>query len=168
MGTGESGPRARPDATAMTPTRASGSGRAASPVEIREANEACDASAAAPTPARPAPLGGFARYRIDGEIGHGGMGVVLLAWDFDLDRAVAMKVLHDFIDADDRFAARFIEEAQVAARLQHPAVVPIYDVGTNPEGKMYFTMKLIEGLTLSEVVAKRGDEEEVLPLPSGA
>ena len=64
-----------------------------------------------------------------------------------------MKVLrHDAID-DEGFAARFVEEAQVAARLQHPAVVPIYDVGTNPEGKMYFTMKLVEGRTLADVVA---------------
>jgi serine/threonine protein kinase/Tfp pilus assembly protein PilF len=100
------------------------------------------------------PPSGFSRYRIDGEIGHGGMGVVFRAWDFALERAVAMKVLHDFIDEDDGFAARFVEEAQVAARLQHPAIVPIYDVGINDAGKLYFTMKLVEGTTLSEVVAR--------------
>jgi tetratricopeptide (TPR) repeat protein len=106
-----------------------------------------------PAPSPPAPLGGFSRYRIEGEIGRGGMGVVYRVWDLDLDRAVAMKVVRDGAIADVAFT-RFVDEARVTARLQHPAVVPVYDVGTDPAGKLYFTMKLVEGHTLTDVVAR--------------
>ena len=99
-------------------------------------------------------LGDFARYGIGKELGRGGMGTVFRAWDFDLDRAVALKVLNEVIEDDERFAARFIREARVAARLQHPAIVPVYDVGRNPEGKLYFTMRLVDGTTLGEVVRR--------------
>jgi tetratricopeptide (TPR) repeat protein len=112
---------------------------------------------ASPTPA----AAGAWRYRLDGEIGRGGMGAVFRAFDLDLQREVALKVLHLDLAADGSLGARFVEEAQVAARLQHPAIVPVYDVGTMPDGKLYFTMKLVAGRTLDDVVAsaRRGDPD---------
>jgi serine/threonine protein kinase/Flp pilus assembly protein TadD len=109
-------------------------------------------------PQSPAPTW---RYRIDGEIGRGGMGAVFRAFDLDLQREVALKVLHLDLAADPSLGARFVEEAQVAARLQHPAIVPVYDVGSMPDGKLYFTMQLVAGRTLSDVVAgaRRGDAD---------
>ena len=59
-----------------------------------------------------APLGDYSRYRIDGEIGRGGMGVVYRVWDLDLERAVAMKVVREGAVDDPAFAARFVEEAR--------------------------------------------------------
>jgi serine/threonine protein kinase/Tfp pilus assembly protein PilF len=108
----------------------------------------------------PQPTGAW-RYRFDGEIGRGGMGTVFRAFDFDLQREVALKVLHLDLAAGRSVGARFVEEAQVAARLQHPAIVPVYDVGAMPDGKLYFTMKLVAGRTLREVVAsaRRGDAD---------
>ena len=98
------------------------------------------------------PSGGFDRYVIGTELGRGGMGTVLRVWDHDLDRAVAMKVLNDVIADDEGCVARFIQEARLAAKLQHPAIVPIYDVGKNPDRRLYFTMRLVEGRTLGDVI----------------
>src|SRR6185369_1338730 len=115
-------------------------------------------------PAAASPPAGW-RYRLEGEIGRGGMGAVFRAFDLDLQREVALKVLHMDLAADGSLGARFIEEAQVAARLQHPAIVPIYDVGSMPDGKLYFTMKLVAGRTLNDMVAgvRRGDAGDYTP-----
>ncbi len=90
------------------------------------------------------------RYRIVGEIGAGGMGVVHRAYDDELRREVALKVLGRRAD-DPAAAARFAEEARATARLQHPNIVPVYDFGTM-DGRPFFAMKLVEGRTLAQVV----------------
>jgi serine/threonine protein kinase len=78
------------------------------------------------------------RYELDREIGHGGLGVVYAARDLQLQRAVAIKVLDS------------TEEARLIARLEHPAIVPIYDSGTLPDGRAYYAMKLVAGARLDQ------------------
>jgi serine/threonine protein kinase len=78
------------------------------------------------------------RYAIENEIGRGGLGVVYAARDRDLDRRVALKVL------DGALAG----EARLIARLEHPAIVPIHDAGTLPDGRLYYAMKLVDGVCL--------------------
>ena len=88
-------------------------------------------------------------YVLLDELGHGGMGVVYRAKQISLDRIVALKMIRDErLDADDE-RTRFEGEAQSAARLDHPHIVPIYDVG-EIDGRAYFSMRLIEGTTLAD------------------
>ncbi len=92
------------------------------------------------------------------EIGRGGMGVVRKVYDKDLRRFVAMKVVRTSFGGDvssserDRRVGRFLEEAQVAGQLDHPGIVPVYDVGVTADGSVYFTMKLIEGQSLRAIL----------------
>ena len=86
------------------------------------------------------------------EIARGGMGLVLHVWDEVLRRPLAMKVLElDGGGSDAGAAARFLAEAQIAGALQHPAIVPIHDLGVDDDGRLYFTMPLIEGRDLGAV-----------------
>ncbi|MBX9585436.1 MAG: hypothetical protein K2X87_34450, partial [Gemmataceae bacterium] len=88
-----------------------------------------------------------------GEVGRGGMGVVLRAHDLALDREVAVKVLSDRFPADSPAAARFVEEARITARLQHPGIPAVYHTGTLPGGRPFLAMRLIRGRTLSDLLA---------------
>ncbi len=95
------------------------------------------------------------RYRLEGRIGQGGMAVVYSGMDTVLRRRVAIKVLRPELAADSDFVARFYTEAQHAAKLSHPNIVNIYDVGR--EGESYFiVMELIDGATLAEMIEKDG------------
>lgn len=90
------------------------------------------------------------KYVVDAEIGRGGMGSVLRVVDRDLHRDVAMKVLlHDQGDRDRR---RFIEEAQITGQLEHPNIVPVHDIGVDGNGSLFFTMKLVRGRSLADVL----------------
>src|SRR5580698_9530591 len=79
---------------------------------------------------------GIDRYRVGDVIGRGGMGEVVVAYDDRVGRTVALKRMRA---GNDGTAARFLREARVQARLEHPAVVPVHDVGLDPEGRPYFT-----------------------------
>ena len=95
---------------------------------------------------------GFAaRYVNEAPLGQGGMGEVRLYRDARMGRAVAMKILRTFKD-DPEVRARFLREAQIQAQLEHPAVVPVYDMGRNPEGVAFFTMKRVRGPTLARII----------------
>src|SRR5690349_25021873 len=83
-------------------------------------------------------------YTIEGEIGRGGMGVVYRARDERLHRRVAVKVLPPELAFQKEIRERFTREAQTAARLSHPHIVPIHDVGEGA-GVVYFIMGLVEG-----------------------
>jgi predicted Ser/Thr protein kinase len=87
------------------------------------------------------------RYELQSEIGRGGMGVVHRAWDRQLGRAVALKLIADPSDASPETRERFLQEAQLAARLSHPHVVPVYDTG-EWEGKLFIAMQLVEGTSV--------------------
>ncbi len=91
------------------------------------------------------------RYRLEGRIGQGGMAIVYAGVDTVLRRRVAIKVLRDALAADADFVSRFYSEAQHAARLSHPNIVNIYDVGR--EGDTYLiVMELVDGATLAEML----------------
>src|SRR5262252_6100825 len=81
------------------------------------------------------------RYREEGVIGRGGMGVVSAYFDNRVGRSVAWKVLRRDIDDDDQTRARFVREARIQGQLEHPAIVPVYDIGASDDGSPYFTMK---------------------------
>ena len=93
-----------------------------------------------------------ARYHINRPLAAGGMGAVLDIQDNDFRRGAAMKVMHGKFTDDPQALERFLAEAQVTAQLEHPNIVPIHDMGVMPDGSLYFTMKLIEGLSLGDVV----------------
>ncbi len=93
----------------------------------------------------------FGNYTIIGEISRGAMGVVYKARQHGLDRIVALKVLLAGDMASEAQVVRFQREAQAAARLHHPAIVPIHEVGVH-EGKHYFTMDVVEGKNLGELL----------------
>jgi serine/threonine-protein kinase len=99
-------------------------------------------------------LGGS--YTIQGEIGRGGMGVVYSARDERLKRPVAIKVLPPELAFREEIRTRFLREAETAARLTHPHIVPIHAVGEGPERLVYFVMAYIEGEPLSAKLRRRG------------
>src|SRR5258707_10090531 len=87
------------------------------------------------------------RYQIGKQLGRGGMGIVYLAHDSELDREVAMKVL-TIADSDSAAVERMRREARVLVRIEHPGIVPIHDVGTLEDGRVFYTMKLVRGSRL--------------------
>jgi serine/threonine-protein kinase len=106
------------------------------------------------------------RYRIDGEIARGGMGAVLKGRDPDLNRDVALKILRDDYRDDADMVRRFVEEAQIGGQLQHPGIVPIYELGTLADLRPFFAMKLVKGHTLAQMLEDRmgpdGDRPRLL------
>ena len=91
------------------------------------------------------------------------MGVVLKGRDPDLGRDVAVKVLLESNKEKPDLVRRFIEEAQIGGQLQHPGVVPVYELGTFGDARPYFTMKLVKGRTLAELLADRDGAADDLP-----
>jgi beta-lactam-binding protein with PASTA domain/predicted Ser/Thr protein kinase len=91
------------------------------------------------------------RYRLDRKIGSGGMADVWLAEDTELDRKVAVKILHDNFAQDSEFVQRFQREAQAAAGLQHPNVVGIFDRGAF-DGTYFIAMEYVDGPSLKDLV----------------
>lgn len=94
------------------------------------------------------------KYAVHGELGRGGVGTVHRGHDHDLGRDVAMKFLHERYSKDPAILHRFVEEAQIGGQLQHPGIVPVYDLGMK-DGKPFFTMKLVKGQTLAKKLADR-------------
>ena len=137
-------------------------------LEKLHATPAPDASAAADTaeeldtpldflgpPLYPGDLGTLGPYRVLAELGRGGMGIVLRAYDPELRRTVALKVLPpDRADAKAR--ARFVREAQAAAGIEHDHVVPVYAVANSADGPPYLVMQYVEGPTLRQRIEAEG------------
>jgi len=115
------------------------------------------------------------RYRPQGEVARGGMGMILRVWDEDLHRDLAMKVVlagpvpdearegapRGTAGVDPRSLGRFLDEAQVTGQLDHPGIVPVHELGIDEQDRAYFTMKLVEGRTLQEILEllERGAED---------
>ncbi len=103
-------------------------------------------------------------YRITEKIGAGGMGEVYLAEDTKLNRQAALKFLPSHLTSDERAKARFTREAQAAAKLSHPNIVHIYEVGEH-SGRPFFAMEHIEGSALNDYVKeKKSDIDEIIKL----
>jgi serine/threonine protein kinase len=103
------------------------------------------------------------KYIILEEIGRGGMGAVYKARDVELDRIVAIKILSPYLIGEPRLVQRFIREARLAASLDHPNIVTIYDIG-GEGGYYYFAMKFLEGRPLKQYLTEEGP----LPLDQAA
>jgi tetratricopeptide (TPR) repeat protein len=95
------------------------------------------------------------RYRIIGELGRGGMGIVYKVQDTVLDRLVAFKVLPQALVENPQAINNFMREAQAAAKLNHPNIVTVYDTGEQ-QGRYYIAMEYVEGTTLKEILRRRG------------
>lgn len=93
------------------------------------------------------------QYEVISELGHGGMATVYKAYHAQLDRHVAIKVMHQNFATDTNFAERFKREAQIVARLDHPHIVPVYDYNEY-KGMPYLVMKIIQGRSLKQVLFK--------------
>ena len=100
----------------------------------------------------------FAGYRIDRIIGRGGMGVVYLAEHAGLKRKVALKLLAPQLAEDPRFRERFGRESQLAASIDHPNVIPIYEAG-EADGRLYIAMRFVEGTDLRTLLHEQGTLE---------
>ena len=105
-----------------------------------------------------------ARLKILAPIGEGAMCVVRGALDQNLLRPTAIKLLHTELGKDLNTRRRMIEEAQITAQLDHPNILPVYELGETDDGELYFTMKVVEGQTLTEVIQatlpnERSDQE---------
>ena len=103
------------------------------------------------------------RYQLFGEIARGGMGAVLKGRDADLGRDLAVKVLLEAHREKPELLRRFVEEAQIGGQLQHPGIVPVYELGTFADSRPYFTMKLVKGRTLAALLHERDNPEHDLP-----
>jgi serine/threonine protein kinase/WD40 repeat protein len=126
-----------------------------------EAEPAETQDAAAPLAPDELPPMAAEQYILGPEVARGGMGRVIRAIDRRLGRVVALKQLSD---DSPRRRVRFAREAQITARLQHPAIVPVYEVGPWPDGGMAYAMKLVSGRPLAEVIDKTQTLEERIAL----
>ena len=105
------------------------------------------------------------KYRIEQLLGRGGMGAVYRARDVRLDRLVAVKVVRAELLGDPEARRRFRREAQIVARLQHPAIVSVFDFGTFVDGGAYLVMELVRGEDLRRVLQREGRLEPHRALP---
>lgn len=115
----------------------------------------------APPPSTTLPEKDPSRYRLIGEHGRGGIGRVLTAFDEELERSVAVKELHHVNQASE---ARFIREAKITARLEHPSIVPVHEAGRWPDGTPFYAMKLIAGRSLKQLIEQADTFEDRLKL----
>src|SRR5271166_6594330 len=104
------------------------------------------------SPATPAPLGN--RFQILRTHAHGGIGVVSVAFDSQLQREVALKQIKGDNADDPDSRARFLLEAEVTGRLEHPGIVPVYGLGFDDQGRPYYAMRFVRGITLDEAIAR--------------
>ena len=98
------------------------------------------------------------KYVFLDEIGRGGMGSVLRVYDSNLRRHVAMKRI--LSSSSERTRLRFVEEAQITGQLEHPHIVPVHEIGRDSNERLYFTMKLVRGETLHEILDKLREDPD--------
>jgi tetratricopeptide (TPR) repeat protein len=115
------------------------------------------------TPGMPDPSDRLARLQLLGEVARGGMGVIIKGRDSDLGRDLAVKVLLEQHRERPDLIRRFVEEAQISGQLQHPGVVPVYELGVLADHRPYFAMKLVKGRTLAALLEKRAGPADDQP-----
>ena len=97
----------------------------------------------------------FAGYQIESVVGRGGMGVVYRATDLSLERPVALKLIAPELVEDELFRRRFLKEPRLAASLDHPNVVPIYEAGEHDK-QLYLVMRFVEGSDMRTLLRREG------------
>ena len=97
----------------------------------------------------------FAGYKIEAVLGRGGMGIVYKAEHLSLERKVALKLLSDALAEDDEFRQRFTREYKLAASMDHPNIIPIYEAGEQ-DGVLYISMRFVQGADLKDHIRKTG------------
>src|SRR4051812_5776414 len=107
-----------------------------------------------------APGSQFGAYRIESVAGQGGMGVVYKATQIGLDRAVALKVITPAFAHDEEFRARFQREAKLAASIEHPNVIPVYEAGEH-DGVLFIAMRFVDGTDLKTLLTREGRLEPI-------
>jgi serine/threonine protein kinase len=103
----------------------------------------------------------FGDYEVIEEIDRGGMGVLLRSRDKELGRELAIKVMRPEHKDDPALVNRFLKEAEICGQLQHPGIVPVHERGRLPDGRPYFTMRLVHGKTLATLLERRPTAEEL-------
>ncbi len=98
----------------------------------------------------------IAGYRIERLLGRGGMSTVYLAEDLALGRKVALKLLSAALSEDERFQQRFRLESRLAASIDHPNVIPIYEAGQAQDGTLFIAMRYVDGADLKQVLRDEG------------
>jgi serine/threonine-protein kinase len=141
------------------------------PVLLRELPDEPEPLARPRSTEMPPSGAGAGRYQLQGEIARGGMGAILKGRDVDLGRDLAIKVMLEAHRGNSEVVRRFVEEAQIGGQLQHPGVVPVYELGSFPDQRPYFAMKLVKGRTLASLLAERKQDvarcSPDSPLPVG-
>jgi serine/threonine protein kinase len=92
------------------------------------------------------------KYKVITTIGRGGMGIVMQARDLRIRRTVAMKVIKTSHQFSRENVLRFIDEAQLTGQLEHPNIVPVYELALDEQGETFYTMKYVKGITLDDVL----------------
>ena len=95
-----------------------------------------------------------ARFEILRPHARGGLGEVFVAQDREVNREVALKRLHERHAGNADSHARFLREAEITGRLEHPGIVPVYGLGTDAEGRPYYSMRFVRGQTLKEAIER--------------
>jgi eukaryotic-like serine/threonine-protein kinase len=113
-----------------------------------------------PKKASQSPVG---RYLLGNEIGRGGVAVVYDGWDRQLEREIAIKVLLEEHRDKPEVVQRFLKEARITSRLQHPGIVPVHEIGLSPDNLPFFVMRLIPGETLDQILKRRDNAAVDLP-----
>jgi serine/threonine protein kinase len=108
-------------------------------------------------------------YKVITTVNRGGMGVILQARDLRIRRTVAMKVMKTSTQFSRENVLRFIDEAQLTGQLEHPNIVPVYELGIDEQGETFYTMKFVKGITLDDVLRgiRHGTERIVQKYPLG-
>lgn len=109
------------------------------------------------------------KYKVITTINRGGMGVILQARDLRIRRTVAMKVMKTSSQFSRENVLRFIDEAQLTGQLEHPNIVPVYELGIDEQGETFYSMKFVKGITLDDVIRgiRNGNQRMIDKYPLG-
>ncbi|MCM8540572.1 MAG: serine/threonine protein kinase [Lentisphaeraceae bacterium] len=110
------------------------------------------------------------KFIIEGTLGQGGMGTIYDAFDRNVRRKVAIKSINEEAAQNPVSRKYFVKEAQITGQLEHPNIIPVYEMGSNPQGLLYYVMKRVQGLTLADILdeIKKGSRKHTQKYPLGA